>query len=419
MVRPFFLAVIACALGAHAVVAQSTDTVTLNTGAKLEGEITEAEIDGKKYVIIKLDNGVTMKLRRSSVSQLRKSSGKLSEYEALKKSATKDVAGHWKMAVWCKENLEKGGGATGRKLSPQREFHLQSIIRLDPNHEDAHRLLGHSLVSGNWVHRDHPPSQYGMKKIGSTWYSEEELLIKKMKEQSKDRYGKWKTLLRKQRGRTNRKQEYLNTLSTVDDPTAVPGLIDRYKAEKNPALKLQTLEAIGRQNSRLAQKFLVSTALSGPNDVIRERAASLLNDEKFSKDAAARHAAAILLKAKTNLLVRRAGALLGQLKSETAVWPLIQSLITTHEEVIGGNNGRIGAGFGGNGGAGLAAGGKPKKIKKTYNNGPVEEALRIITGKNFGFDEKSWRNWYLTEYSVRRADLRRDEKRKSQPTGGK
>ncbi len=410
MIRQFLA--IALVLGAcHTAVTQTNDTLTLNTGAKIEGRFVEKEIDGKRYVIIELDNGVKMKVRRSAVSQLKKSSDLLVEYQAQKKAATKDVAGHWKMAVWCKENLEKGRSATGRKLSPQREFHLQSIIRLDPNHGDARRLLGHTLLNGQWIHREHPPSQYGMVKIGSRWYTEEELLIEKMKEKSSDRYDKWKTELRKQRGRTNRANEYLNTLSTVNDRFAVPGLIDRFNTEKNAALKMRTLEAIGRQDSRLARQFLVNTAITSPNEIIRERASSLLNGRQFSKDSAARHAAAILLKAKDNPTVLRAGALLGQLKSESAIWPLIQSLKTTHEFVIPGNNGRIGANFNSGGAGGLTTGGKAKKVKKTLQNSTVEESLRIITGQNFGFNEIAWRNWYVQKYSVGYTDLRRNEKR--------
>ena len=117
-----------------------------------------------------------------------------------------------------------------------------------------------------------------------------------------------------------------------------------------------------------------------------------------------------MLKARDNTTVLRAGALLGQLKSESSIWPLIQSLVTTHEIIIPGNNGAIGAGFNNQGGGGLQMGGKAKKVKKTFENGTVEEALRIITGQPFRFNEVAWRNWYRQNFSVGQADLRRNDK---------
>ena len=70
------------------------DVAVLSNGSQVSGKITEAEIDGKRMVIIEMENGMKMTLRRSQISQLRLASQRLAAYEAEKQKMTDDLAGH-------------------------------------------------------------------------------------------------------------------------------------------------------------------------------------------------------------------------------------------------------------------------------------------------------------------------------------
>jgi hypothetical protein len=75
-----------------------------------------------------------------------------------------------------------------------------------------------------------------------------------------------------------------------------------------------------------------------------------------------------------------------------------------------GNPGQMSAGFSptGQGGGGLSMGGGKKIIKQPMNNQRVLDALVTLTGMNFQFDQRAWKNWYATQKKPANIDARRD-----------
>ena len=309
------------------------------------------------------------------------------------------------MAAWCKTNIETGAG--GGRLSPQREYHMQKVIRFDPNHVGARKLLGFTQLNGQWLHREHMKSQHGMIKIGSRWYTKQEIMLKEANEESDAKYKWWKIELKKQRNRQTKLSEYQNTLRTINEKFAVDGLIELYKAEKIPSLKDLTIEAIGRLDSSRARNFLVDTSILDPNERYRDRALSLLNGKHFSKYYAASRASQIMLKTQSNPAINRAAYVIGQMKQENALLPLIQSLKTTHKFVYD-PGAEMQMTFS-NQGTGFSPGQKKQVITRTFENAEVLSALRIISGRNYDFNEQAWLAWYTQKYTVDSTDLRRDE----------
>src|SRR5205085_482624 len=97
---------------------------------------------------------------------------------------------------------------------------------------------------------------------------------------------------------------------------------------------------------------------------------------------------------------------LGRLGDPTAVRPLIDALITKHKVQVGqGNNGAIGAGFGGpvgnggggGGGGGLTMGGGPQFVDQSLRNESVRDALVALTDQNFDFDTATWQKWFAAQ----------------------
>jgi len=63
----------------------------------------------------------------------------------------------------------------------------------------------------------------------------------------------------------------------------------------------------------------------------------------------------------------------------------------------------------GSGGGGLAMGGGPKIFIKHIPNQAVLDALVALTGHNFNFDQRAWRQWYAAQKKPAASlDARRD-----------
>ena len=127
------------------------------------------------------------------------------------------------------------------------------------------------------------------------------------------------------------------------------------------------------------------------------------------------------LKSKDNHIVNRAALALGRLKARAAIGPLIDALITVHKYKIetGSNPGSISPTFsrgpsgsgasGGMGGGGLGVGGGgPKIVNMSVQNQRVLDALVLITGKNFVYNQTAWRAWYHAQKKAEVGDARRD-----------
>ena len=108
-------------------------------------------------------------------------------------------------------------------------------------------------------------------------------------------------------------------------------------------------------------------------------------------------------------MVNRAGWALGRLGNPEAVLPLINALVTTHQQMVGGGGG-INAGFGSDGGVGFGAGGKPKIIQRDFMNQDVLSALSQLVppGFNYSYNEEAWHHWYTRANTPTAVNLRRD-----------
>ena len=169
------------------------------------------------------------------------------------------------------------------------------------------------------------------------------------------------------------------------------------------------LEAIGQVKSRLAQRILVKYAIEDPVDDVREAAMLLLEGDTFSAASTIGVVSEYLTSPlPENRLVNRAGNLVGRLKNEAGIIPLINSLATTHRVATGSDPGRINTGFG-SGGTSFSSGGSgPKFVNRTFENESVRQALYDITGQDFGFDRAVWQRWYRSEHTVVDYNVRED-----------
>jgi hypothetical protein len=88
----------------------------------------------------------------------------------------------------------------------------------------------------------------------------------------------------------------------------------------------------------------------------------------------------------------------------SAIGPLIDALITVHKfKIVTSNSGGPGSTtttFGkgpGMGGGGMTMGQGPTYFKRDMQNQAVLDTLAVLTGVNYGFDKRAWKNWYASQ----------------------
>jgi hypothetical protein len=302
-------------------------------------------------------------------------------------------------------------------LKTQREFHLEEILKLDPEHQEAHYGLGHSKVDGRWVNADQWMRSRGYVRYRGAWRIPQDVALEQAFDKYTDRSKQWqrkvktwRTMIAKGRGK---EQEAMDAIAAIDDPIASIALIAILENEREPrGLRLLCVDVLGRLRTPNAVAAFVRCAIEDPDAHIRDACLDQLVE--FGTPAAVRGFQQ-LLKSLDNLKVNRAALCLGALRSRESAIPLIEALQTEHKFKIqtGGGPGQMNLGFGGgSGGSGntFGAGGRPKIITRTLNNeGALNALVSIFPGINFGYDEQAWKKWYVEQHRPPVTSLRRDE----------
>ncbi len=65
-------------------------------------------------------------------------------YAQFRTAQPNSIEGHWNVVQYCNTN----------NLREQRRAHLLAILDLEPQNSEAHRLLGHQLVDGQWISQE-------------------------------------------------------------------------------------------------------------------------------------------------------------------------------------------------------------------------------------------------------------------------
>ena len=130
------------------------DEIHLRSGGKILGTAQEINEDRRSMVLVYAD-GATIKLPKSSVTTIREPDTTYVEYLKLKATTPNSVDGHWATAEWVRANLESKFRGAGRSISEERRYHLNQILKLDPNHEQARTRLGFTREKGEWVNGEH------------------------------------------------------------------------------------------------------------------------------------------------------------------------------------------------------------------------------------------------------------------------
>ncbi len=379
----------------------------LVTGGQIEGQLLNPQENPRQSYIVRTETGGTVKLALSQVDRVLTVSEDLAWYREALPKVPPTVDGHWAMAEECRR----------RSLKQQREFHLQEILKLDPEHAEARYGLGYSKLDGNWVKTDEWMLSRGYVRYRGAWRIAQDVALEQVaqrnEKQVKDWRQKvniWRTAISKRRGK---EQDATDAIRAIKDPAAAPALAEIVgDTDEQRDLRLLCIEVLGKLQSPAGVAAFIKQAVEDADPHIREACLDQL--ARFGTPQAVRICER-LLKSKDNRKVNQAALCLGALKDPAATLPLINALVTEHKFVVqspGGSPGQMNLGFGSGpsgGGNSFSAGGRPQVITKNLRNeGALNALVAIHPGVNFGYDIEQWKRWYVDKDRPTVFDLRRD-----------
>tara|TARA_B100000945_G_scaffold307403_1_gene295806 strand:+ start:519 stop:1742 length:1224 start_codon:yes stop_codon:yes gene_type:complete len=377
------------------------DTFQLSSGSTLNGKLLNPDQDPRVNYQIQTDFGkVTL-----DAKQVTKASSKpmvVQQYEQSIVSLPDTVQAHLDMASKCKAvNLLK-----------QHQFHLEQVLRLDPDNASVRQQLGYVKIGNQWHREDVHMRQQGYIRHGGRWRTVQEVTvleanaqIEKEEIEWRTKIMRWESLILKNRPTAT---DAIKNMREIKDYRATTALAERLNERQLPReMKLMYLEILTEIGGAVPVQAMLKCITEETDDVMTQRCLDQLRDWQ-SRTAMSFFVG--LLKSNDNQTVNNAANALGSLGMKDATLPLIEALVTTHQFQVGGGN-NVNAGFSGNqpGLGGLQFGGKPKLVKREIQNRAALSALLAIVpeGVNYGLSEAQWMNWYIRMNTPRQVNLRR------------
>lgn len=372
----------------------------LATGGEIQGELVNKDEIPRQQYVIKTALGGQVTLARAQVVKVVRESPAQAEYEKIRPSYPDTVEGQWELAEWCRAH----------RLLAARKTHLERIIELSPDHAQARRVLGYSLMEGRWVTQEQIMTERGYRFYKGQWRLPQEIEIMEDKRKAELAEKEWFQKFKRWRAWLDSEKSFkaVEEISSVDDPAALPALADGATSDPNEAVRLLYIEAIARIGTPGAMDVLVGRSLEDRSEEVRLTSLDLLSEHKHP-DIVGRYVKA--LRHKDNIMVNRAALGLARMEDPSAIAPLIDSLITIHKFAITSGSPGTSSSFGtgaSSGGGGISMGQSTKIVKQQIQNAVVRDALVHLTGVNYNYDVRTWKNWYAAQKKDGGLNARRD-----------
>jgi hypothetical protein len=399
--------------------AVAADVVQLRAGGKLAGEIQGPSRNGDTTPItVKTLSGASVTVAPESVESARRRKIAYEEYERRAADTPNTVEDQLQLADWCRNN----------GLSNPRRSHLRRVLALDPQHAATRKALGYTRHGGQWMTHDELMSSRGLVKHKGKWVLPQEVPFIEQAAAETEAEKQWYKQVRKWFGWITtsddpaRQSEGLAELRNLREATAAPAVIRTFQKAGPEPLRLLLVEILTNLDGPRAFDRLIELSLMDDFDSVRDAS---LRGVKRRGSTAAFPAYLKALRSENNRLVNRAGAALGQMGDDTVIDPLIEALVTRHQykirvpaNMVGQTpDGRMiqavdpsmlppeiaqqlatgqlpyGVAFDNSSSVGLKQPMRPVVVKQDEKNTAVLEALTLLTGENYGFDEGAWRRW--------------------------
>ena len=372
------------------------DIFLLTSGGRIEGQwLNQDEQPVKEYLVL-TTTGLKASLQLTQVREVIRQSPLDGEYARRSAAAPDTPDGQWELAEWCRTN----------SLFDQRKTHLRRIVELNPDHQQARRLLGFQFLDGQWITRDDFRRREGYELYKGKWRTPQEIEILEAQARLEQAQKEWLQKLRRWRADLNtpeRAKLAYESFAGIADPVAVGPLGELFARERVRRVKTLYADVLASINTSDAVAVLVNRVLHDPDEEIFHYCLDRLIALKPPHLADPFITA---LRDKSNAQVNRAAMALARIGDPSSISPLIDALITTHMQVL---PGRPGTGpeststtFSGEGQS-LTRNEGPRVLVSHIRNQHVLDALVKLTGANFDYDRDQWRYWHAQEKRTREA----------------
>jgi hypothetical protein len=396
------------------------DYIALKGGGEIRGELLPeqkatarsdaATIDS---ISIRMLSGATVAVARVEIDAVVRRRPIAEEYETRRRVAPATIVGQWEASEWCRQ----------KSLPQERRFHLRQVVLLDPEHEAAHRGLGHIRDRGQWTTRNEMLESQGYVQHKGKRVLPQELELTQEREQLRQternwfkRVKQWQVWLDSERN--ERKSEAVKGLNAIREADAIPALVLAFRNAPEEERRLLLVRILSKiEGDRPIPALVVQSVLDDARSV-RDAAINAVH-QKNPATAVPIYLKA--LKSQLNPAVNRAATALGQLADESAIPFLIDALITKHGYHVAPNHDGhmpgsgqgigfpvvLGPSVGVKSSAGdstaFSANRAPSadqpydevvEVELSQENPDVLAALNLLTSQNFGYHTDSWRSWY-------------------------
>jgi hypothetical protein len=380
------------------------DIFLLTSGGRLEGEWLNRDQQPASEYLVLTASGLKTSLPLAQVREVIRRSPLDEEYARRFAAAPDTVDGQWQLAEWCRAN----------SLFDQRKAHLRRIVELDPDHQQARRLLGFQFLDGQWITRDDFLRRDGYELYKGKWRTAQEIEILETEARLEQAQKDWLQKLRRWRADLNtpeRAKSAWESFAGLEDPIAVRPLADLFARERVRRVKTLYADVLASIHTAEAVGVLAERVMHDPDEEIFHYCLDHLIALKPPHLADPFIAA---LRDKSNAQVNRAALALNRIGDPSSISPLIDALITTHAQVL---PGRPGTGpeststtFSGEGQS-LTRNEGPRVLVSHIRNQHVLDALVKLTGANFEYDRDRWRYWHAQEKRAQEAAKPADSRR--------
>ena len=410
-----------CVAGQHL----SADVIQLESGGELRGSLVDSpapEQEGDQAPLsIRTPSGAVIRVARQAVDFVERRSDVMEEYVTRSRRTPATVEGHWELSEWCRTHF----------LSDQRSEQLHLLLRIDPDHGEARRILGYIKHHGNWMTRDEVMEQRGYVRYKNDWITPQELALLTSDVKQRKAESEWLSKIRVWTGwlensDQQRQRDAVGELEKIRDVHAIPALTKMLGLHNNVNVRMLYVRVLSQIPSRESVLALVDRYLFDPHEPLRQKALTYLQE---GQTALAITPLISGLNHQSNEIVRRAARGLGSLGDRSAVPALIDALVTTHQMSFTTTYVDLGSsGLSSNGNGGMSLGNSrpaippdmmaalmtgqlgfqpnASQIKREVHvvsvpvkNAEVLTALETLTGHNLGFNERDWYVWWSVQKS--------------------
>ncbi len=382
------------------------DVVHLKRGGTVSGQIIATEESGYR---IRTLVGVVF-VARENVARIEAGETPFEEYDRRLEAtqAKRDTpAGWFALAEWCATH----------EMQAERRRHLERVLELDTNHAGARAALGYVKVGDVWVDGSRPTSRPAEPPVDPVAEAEAA-----HRESVRAIQGDWARRIRAIKsnmldaGVSRIHARGRERILAITDPLAILPLT-QVLSDGNVATRSLLVEVLGQFAEDEAILNLTAIALVDGSSQVRRRALGVLargGDPRVPQQV--REA----LKSDSDVLIKNASQALQVLRDPGAVPELIRVLTARRNKLIEvpvqRYFGAYPATFSRN--TSISVGGQalsvtpalgvdrskmavgvfePNRYERhnvTMYRTDVLDALKAITGQNFGFDAEAWRRWY-------------------------